>query len=249
MEASSARRIGGKSPRDIFSSRRGTIIIAAGAAVLAGVLLFVFVQQYRKSVNNTAANAPVFVATGYIPRGTAASLVASDQLLQRTLVKSKTVQRGAITDPTVLHGEVAIADIYPGQQITATDFSATGVGISSQLTANNRAIAVPVDAAHGLVGFVSTGDHVDLLSSFTGGNARGAVSAMASNVLVLSAPGGGGGGGIAGTGNTGGGGGNIVLSVSTQLAPKIAYVADNGKLWVLLRPPAGAIGSTTKAGH
>jgi Flp pilus assembly protein CpaB len=212
-------------------------------------LLFVFVQQYRKNVNHTAADTPVFVATGYIPRGTAASVVASGQLLQRTLVKSTGVRLGAITDSSLLRGEVATTDIYPGTQITATDFSATGVTIASQLTGTDRAIAVPVDSAHGLVGFVTAGDHVDLLASFGGGNARGAVSLLDSNVLVLSAPGASTGGGGLGGAPASNAGNNIVLRVNAQDAQKVAYVADNGKLWVLLRPPLGAIGTTTKAGH
>jgi pilus assembly protein CpaB len=232
----------------MFSSRRGTLFIAAAAAVLAGILLFIFVQQYRKSVTSTTSSTPVFVASGYIPRGTAASLVASSQLLQRTVVKSSAVRLGAITDPAVLHGEVAVTDIYPGQQILASEFSATGVSIASELTGGNRAIAIPVDAAHGLVGFVSAGDRVDLLSSLAGGGAaRGAEQLLVSNVLVLSAPGAPtSGGGLTGSSNSGA---NIVLSVNEKSAEQVAYVADNGKLWVLLRPPLGAIGTSTKAGH
>jgi Flp pilus assembly protein CpaB len=235
----------------MFSSRRGTLIIAASAAVIAGILLFVFVQQYRKSVNNTASNVPVFVASGYIPRGTAASLVASNQLLQRTLVKSHAVRLGAITDPAVLHGEVAAADIFPGQQILASDFSATNVTIASELTGTYRAIAVPVDAAHGLIGFVQSGDHVDLLSSLApGGSAtHGAEQLLASNVLILSAPGAPATGGGLTPSTPGSSNGNIVLSVTEKVAQQVAYVADNGKLWVLLRPPVGAIGTSTKAGH
>jgi Flp pilus assembly protein CpaB len=213
-------------------------MVAVGAAGLAAVLLLVFVQQYRRSVSNSAANTPVFVSSGYIPRGTSADLVASNQLIQRTLVKSAQVQVGAIADPSVLHGQVAATDIYPGQQITAADFTGGGVTIGSQLTQDDRAIAVPVDTAHGLTGFLHAGDHVDLLASFGGGNAHSAVSVLAQNVLVLSTPATGGGG--LGGGN---GSGNIVLRVSPAIAQAVAYAADNGKVWVTLRPPADAIQS------
>jgi Flp pilus assembly protein CpaB len=240
MEASSVGKIGGKSPRDLFSSRRGTTLIAVGAAVLAGILLFAFVQSYRNSVNSTAASTSVFVASSYIPRGASASLIASGQLLQRTTVKSNAVKAGAITDPSVLHGEVAATDIYPGQQLTAADFTvAGGTTIASDLTGTDRAIAVPVDSAHGLVGFVRAGDRIDVYSSFAGTGARGAVTPLAQNVLVLSAPGGGGAGVVGG----GGAGGNIVLRVSTKIAQQLAYIADNGKVWITLRPPVGAVNS------
>jgi hypothetical protein len=92
MEASSVRKIGGKSPRDLFSSRRGTSLIAIGAALVAGILILVFIQSYRNSVNTKATTTPVFVASGYIPRGASATLIASGQLLQRATVKSNAVR-------------------------------------------------------------------------------------------------------------------------------------------------------------
>src|SRR5437588_7695115 len=224
METSSLRKIGGKTPRDLLSSRRGTIAVAVGAAILAGILLYAFVQQYRHSVNSTATSTPVMVASGYIPRGTATSLIASGQLMQRALVKSNQVHAGAIADPSVLRGEVAATDIYPGQQLTAANFTAANVTIASQLTGRDRAIAIPVDSAHGLVGFVQAGDHIDLLSSLGGGgNARGAVGILAQNVLVLSAPGGGGTGGVVAGNNSGG---NIVVRVSAAVGQSVAFAAD-----------------------
>jgi Flp pilus assembly protein CpaB len=248
VEASSIPRIGGKTPKDILSSRRGAIAVAATAAVLAGVLIFMFVQGYRSSVDSSASTTPVFVASGFIPKGTSTSLIASGQLMQRAAVKTNAVERGAITDPSVLHGEVTATDIYPGQQLTAADFTATGVTIGSQLTATTRAIAIPVDSAHGLTGFVQAGDHVDVLASFSGaGNVHGAVNVVAQNVLVLSAPS----GGTGGTPGAGSGNGNIVLRVGTPIAQQLAFDADNGKVWIALRPPVGAVatgGSSTQGG-
>jgi pilus assembly protein CpaB len=246
MEASSSvGKIGRKTPRDLFSSRRGTIAIAVAAAVLAGILLFVFVQQYRHSVNNSVTTTPVMVASQYIPRGTAASLIASGQLMQRSLIKANQVRAGAIGDPTVLRGEVTTTDIYPGQQLTTSDFTTANVSIASQLIGAQRAIAIPVDSTHGLVGFVQAGDHVDLLSSFGGGGGgRGGVTLLAQNVLVLSAPAASA-GGVVGGGNNGG---NVVVRVSARLAQQLAYVADNGKIWITLRPPVGATPSSGNGG-
>lgn len=242
MEASSSirRRIGGNSPGGMFSSRRGALTLAAAAAVVAGLLLFVFVQQYKKNATTAVVNTPVYVATKLIPRGTPTSVIAANGLFQRTSVKANAVQLGAIADSSVLHGEVTTTAIYPGQQLTAADFTHAPVTVASQLTGTERAIAIPVDSAHGLIGFVAPGDYVDVLSSFAAGNGHGVVSVLASNVLVLSAPSGGGSGGIAGTGG-GNGGGNIVLSVSAKIASQLAFAADNGKVWITLRPPVGAL--------
>lgn len=243
MEASSStRRRSSGLGAAMFSTRRGALTTAVVAAILAGLLLFAFVQNYKKSSPTTAGSTPVFVASAFIPRGTPANVIASGQLLSRTTVPTNHVLTGAISDPSVLHGEVAATDIYPGQQLTAGDFTTGDVTISSQLAANQRAIAVSVASAQGLIGFVQTGDHVDVMGSFSGnGNGKAVVTTEAQNLLVLSAPSSSGGGVTGG----GGGGSNIVLQVTPKQANLLAYASDNGKIWLTLRPPADALGSTT----
>jgi Flp pilus assembly protein CpaB len=240
MEATTTpNKIGGRSLKDMMSTRGGATAAAAVAAILAGILLFAFVQQYRKSQNASTASTPVFVATSLIPQGSSADVIASEQLLQRTAVRGSQVQSGAIADPSVLHGQVAVRNIYPGQQITASDFTSSST-VASQLTAADRAVSVPVDAAHGLVGYVHTGDHVDALASFSLGAGKGTVTRLAQDVLVLSAPSGN--GALGGTNNS-----DILLRVSDKDAAAFAYAADNGKVWILLRPPLGATQSTASA--
>jgi Flp pilus assembly protein CpaB len=248
MEASSntRRRAGGNLTGAMFSTRRGAITTAVIAALLAAILLFAFVESYKNGGSSSSGNTPVFVASGYIPAGTPVSVIASAQLLSRTTVPSNHVVVGAISDPSVLRGEVAAVSIYPGQQLTASDFTAKAVGLASQLTGQQRAIAIPVDSAHGLVGYVQAGDHVEVLEDSGAGRAgANGVSVLAANVPVLVAPGSSG-GGIGGTG--GSSGGNIILEVSARQASEFAYAADNGKVWILLRPPLGALGTTAAGG-
>jgi pilus assembly protein CpaB len=242
MEASSPRqKIGRKSLGDVLSTRGGAIAVAAAAAILAGILLFVFVQRYRDNTNVANTPAPVFVARGMIPQGTSADVIASQQLVQRTSVKNSQVQPGAIADPGVLHGQVAVGNIYPGQQLTLAEFTRQGT-ISSDLTGNERAVAVPVDSAHGLIGFLRAGDHVDVLASYSGGGGNHNLSTLLQDIYVLSTP----------TSTTGGIAGgstasNIVLRIPTQAAGQVAYAADNGKVWMILRPPPPATQSTPPA--
>ena len=251
MEASSntRRRAGGNLTGAMFSTRRGAITTAVIAALLAAILLFAFVQSYKKGGSGSSGNTPVFVASGYIPAGTPASVIASAQLLSRTTVPSNHVVVGAISDPSVLRGEVAAVSIYPGQQLTAADFTAKATGgLASQLTGDQRAIAIQVDSAHGLIGYVQAGDHVDVLDdSGAGKTGPNGVSVLADNVPVLVAPGSSGGGGIGGSSSSSTSG-NIILEVSARQATEFAYAADNGKVWILLRPPLGALGTTAAGG-
>lgn len=250
MEATSTtNKIGRTSLKDLLSTRAGAMAVAAVAAILAGILLFVFVQRYRTDQNASSATTAVFVAHGFIPQGSSADVIASEQLLQRTTLRGSQVQAGAIADPSVLRGQVASQNIYPGQQITAADFTISGT-IASELTSAQRAVSVPVDASHGLIGLVHTGDHVDVLASYSGGAgaSRGSVSTLLKDVLVLSAPGSAS-AGLVGTSSSS----NIVLRVNENDAPNLAYAADNGKVWVVLRPPLGASESgspsSTSGGH
>jgi len=233
MEASSTSggRIGGKWPGHVFTGRRSGIYVAIIAALLAGVLIFAFVQHYRKSSPAPVVTTnSVVVATGFIPTGTPASRVASGDGFQREIVKTGTAIAGAITDSSQISGEVATKNIYPGQQIVASDFSAGDITIAQYLTANERAISIPIDATHGLQGYVVPGDKVDLLTSEKG--SKQAEATLATNLTVLSL-----GNGTSGAENTEGTG-SIVLAIPDSLAGKLAYASDNSKLWVLLRPPA-----------
>src|SRR5207245_711265 len=88
MEATStSNKIGRNSPGDMLSTRGGAIVVAAVAAILAGILLFVFVQRYRTKESASSAPASVFVARSLIAQGSSADVIASQQLLQRTALR------------------------------------------------------------------------------------------------------------------------------------------------------------------
>ena len=244
MEASTStrKRAGSSLGAAMFSTRRGSITTAIVAALLAGIILFAFVSSYNKSSAPAVVNTPVFVSSGYIPKGTPVSVIASGSLISRTTVPSTHVVTGAIADPSAIKGEVAANPIYPGQQLTAADFTTADVTITSQLTGDQRAIAIPVGAAQGMIGFVQAGDRVDVMND--SGTSKSGALTLASNLLVLDAPGATSSGGGLGGGGGSSGGTNLVLKVTPQQAAQLASAADNGRVWITLRPPVGALGTT-----
>jgi Flp pilus assembly protein CpaB len=217
-----------------MATRKGTVLVAAACAVVAaGILIFAF-SQYRKSIDNGNRPETVFVASSLIQKGTSGNAIASQQLFKPATVVAKQVSAGAIADATMLTGKVAATNIYPGQQLTVSDF-VPAVGIASTLAPDERAVSVPIEAAPGLVGNLAAGDHVDMYVGFAGnlaGRATALLRLLTPNVLVLQAPAGGGGG----FGANGAQGGNITLAVNTTLAPEVMFASDNGKLWLSLRP-------------
>ncbi len=139
----------------IGNSRGWTLALGIGAAALAAILLIAYLVQYRSSVNDSTAPSPVLVAKNLIPKGTSGTVIAEKQLFQAATLPKNDLKVGAISDPAYLNGRVAVSDIFPGQQITTADLS---IGLTdalpTQLTGKQRAVAIPVSGAHGLVGFV-----------------------------------------------------------------------------------------------
>jgi Flp pilus assembly protein CpaB len=222
-----------------LSTRRGAVTAAICAAILAGVVLVAFLQQYKHNIKNGTEPVSVLVAQRLIPAGTAGDVVASGGFFRPGSIARDDVKPGAIVDSALLSGRVATHDIYPGQQITLADFLPGADSLRSKLQGTQRAIALALDSQHGMTGTVRAGDHVDILYSTGANNSSGAVTrTLMQNVLVLAAP------GVVGSTALGAGSaapsGNVIMEVSDRDAAKLAFAQQNGSLWFTLRPPVGA---------
>jgi Flp pilus assembly protein CpaB len=225
----------------LLSTRGGTVALGGVAALMAGFVLLLYLNQYRSSVNANSEPVTVLVAKDLIEKGMPGDVVGLKKLFQSDEAPKSQVKDGAITDPSTLRGRVAVEDIYPGQQLTISDFGVTGNAIGTRLAGRSRAIAVPLDSARGMVGKVVPGDRVDVLAGFNvlgnagAGQGRPVVKVMKQNALVLDAPPDTG-AGIGSANQTA----NVVLRVNRDEAAEIAWAVDNGKVWIVLRPRAGA---------
>ena len=222
-----------------LSSKNGSLLAAAVTAAIAGLLIVVFLSQYRDNVSDDGVPTPVVVAQQLIEQGTSGDSAGELGLFKTTDVPRDQLKAGAVTDPAALRGKVAATEILPGQQLTSGDFKPEGSGLITKLAADQRAISVSFDSAHGVAGNVRVGDHVDVLSGFEVASVSGAnqpvLRMLMQDVLVLAVP--------KKTAKGGPGSGNqtseITLRVAASAAPKLAYAADNGKLWLVLRPQNG----------
>jgi pilus assembly protein CpaB len=209
-----------------MSSRGWALALGIGAVVLAAILLVVYLDRYRARVSGRNAPTPVLVAKRLIPSGTPGVLVATQGMYAPTTLPRKEVEVGALADPAYLSGRAAAADIFPGQQLTATDFAASDTAsVKSQITGSQRAISVSIDPVHGSSSQVMPGDSVDVYLA-----TAGVVKLFRSNVKVLTTP----------TVPGPAGGGNLILRIDTKDAANWAFAADNASLWFVLRPVAGA---------
>ena len=233
----------------LLATRGGTAAVAGAAALLAFVIFLLFMNQYRSSVDESSEPVGVLIAKSLIPKGMSGDLIGAQELFQPTTAPKGQVKDGAVSDPALLRGRVAVDDIYPGQQLTTGDFSTTTTdAIATKITADQRAVSIPLDEAHGLIGHVRAGDRVDILGGFnvvrvdrrgvpiqSGGAARPVLKLLMENILVLEVPADSGGGFGGGSQEA-----NVVLRLSDEQAAQLAFASDNGKIWFSLRPQSGA---------
>src|SRR6266540_7328967 len=235
----------------LLSTRSGTFVLAGVAAILAAIIFLAYLNRYRESVNESSDAATVLVAKSLIPKGTSGDAIGAQGLFQVVDTTKGQLLDGALVDPAALRGQVTVADIFPGHQLTVADFTTSTVSsIGSSLVGDQRAIALPVDAAHGLIGKVQVGDHVDVLVGFNlqrvdrngvpvgSGQGRPVIKVVMEDITVLTVPGSSS-GGIGGGGSRGS---NVTLKVTPEQAADLAFAADHGKIWLILRPRTGAAG-------
>jgi len=201
-----------------LNSRGSALLIAVACAALAGLLIYLFVSHYNKKTTPPAAAVTVFEARRYIARGTPQATVAAQNLLKPVQLPAAQAAFGAITDPSVIVGEVSTGAIEAGQQVTAADFSHANVTIASYLSGDERAVAFSLDATHGLTAYIAQGDTVDVMAQ-SGGRSE----MLAQNVTVLANA-----------------AGDVVVRATDKQALKLTSATGVSALWLTLRPASGA---------
>jgi len=214
----------------LLATRRGTVMLGIGAAVLAAIVLLVYLNQYRNSVDSGAQPVSVLVAKSLIQKGTPGSVVGSTSLYQVSSIPKKQLKAGAFVDPKTLGGRVAAADIYPGQQLTAADFVVGNPNaLTQRLARDQRAVVIPVDSPAQVGGQILPGDRVDVWVAVNAQGANGVSRAIVREVLqnmyVLATT-----------------AGQVTIRATPRQAGQFIFASQNAKIWLVLRP---AVGSTT----
>lgn len=230
----------------LVSTRRGTLLVAFLAALLAGVSIVAYLNRYRASLEASGALVTVLVARESIPKGTSGTVLASKALYTATTMRESQLREGAISDPASLQGTVATREVFEGSQLTSADFAPAGDSLAADLTDRQRVVSIPLDAAHGMVGQIEAGNRVDVYAGFNvipldrsgrpvnGGQARPMLRLIMSDVPVVA---------VGEKASTGSGSTNVSLKVDDEKAAQLAFASDNGKVWLALRPSAGAMES------
>ena len=226
--------------RRLLSTRQGIVIVAGTAALLGGIVLMAFISNYRSSLTGADGTVKVLVATKLIEKGSPADAVAADRAYEMKSIAKADVKDGAIRDPGSLEGKVTASNIYPDEQIQASHFRSQGGSLGDRLRGRERAISLPFTPYGGLIGDVEEGDHVDVIAGFRldaqAGRDRPVVRAILQNAVVMKTP-------EEPKGGTGGNVGRrqpVILRANDDAATDLAFAAEYGVVWLMLRPKAGA---------
>jgi Flp pilus assembly protein CpaB len=234
-----------ESAQKLVGSRRGTIILSIIAGLIAAALVIVYVNRYRHSVGSIGTPVTVLVARGDIPKGSSGDVIAAQNLYTTTTLRQGQVLNGAFSDPASLRGKAATQEITAGSQLTASDFAPASSNPAASITGDQRIVSIPMAGANGLSGTLQAGDHVDVYVGFNvvpvspsgvavaGGQSRPVVRRILSDVTVVGQ--GGKTSGILSNGN-----GDISFKVTDDQAAELQFAAQNGTLWLALRPSVGA---------
>ncbi len=234
-----------ESAQKLIGTRRGTIILSIIAAVIAAGLVLVYVGRYRNSVNTTGQPVTVLVAKHAIDKGASGDVIAAENLYTTKTFRQSQVLEGAFSDPSSLRGVVTAQPVSAGAQLTATDFAPASTNPTGTITGNQRIVSIPFGAANGLSGELQAGDHVDVYVGFNvvpvspggaavaGGQSRPVVRRILSDVTVV-------GQGGKTSGVLASGDGDISFKVTDDQAAELQFAAQNGTLWLALRPSVGA---------
>jgi Flp pilus assembly protein CpaB len=224
--------------RKLLSTRRGIITVAAGAAVLGGAILVMFLSAYRDSLTGADGTEKVLVANALIEAGSPADAIAEDKMYEITSVEKADIEGAAVRNPDAIKGMVTTTPIYPGEQLSTTDFRAQNGSLGDEIRGRERAISLPFTSYGGLAGDLKAGDHVDVIGLFqldpeNGASQRPVSKILMQDALVLKVPSSE--GGIGSDSKT-----SVVLRGTDEEATELAFTAQNGIPWLALRPTAGA---------
>jgi len=217
------------------------ILVAVGLALVAMMLTFFYVTNYKRSVQKDAASVQVYVATHDEPSGTSGADVVRGHGIKTVSVARKDVVPGAISSPDQIANLVLSAPLYAGEQVTVRRFSDVAAqGIRASLKGTMRAVQISGDPNQLLSGTLQAGDHVDVVANLrlNTNSTAAATRIVLRDLTVLTSPNAG-----AKVSSGAASGDSAILAVSDTQVQRLFYVMKNADWTLELRPVVNAADS------
>lgn len=145
-------------------TRRLAVVIAVVCGLLAATLTTLFLFGLQREQQQEIAQVSVVTPVETIPAGT---------VIQKDMVEVQKIpedEKPAEAASKLAHvvGDVAVADLAPGQPIMAVHLASRtgGADLSLVVPEGMRAVTVALDPIIGVAGFLQPGDRVDVIGVF-----------------------------------------------------------------------------------
>lgn len=245
-----------------FSKNVISLIVALVLGVFTLILVNAYLAKERKTIEaaknrELGKEVSVVVAVDNIPRGTK----LTQNMVQVARVREALLQQRTTGSISRVVGQVAIADILAGEQVSETKLmsaagalemgrerqseqASSGGSLAMKIPAGKRSFTIDIDEVSAAGGMIRPNDYVDIMGIFPFTQQQGEsrvtqnVSvALLQNIMVLAV------GrqltsveatadkGRAGAANT------ITLALTPQQVELLSFAHDFGKLRLILRPP------------
>ncbi|HET7690256.1 MAG TPA: Flp pilus assembly protein CpaB [Nocardioidaceae bacterium] len=146
--------------------RRTVLLVAAALiAVLGSAMVFLYVRSIERDSIKELEPVQVLKATAQIEPGETANAAMTAGKLQLESVPRSEILLGAVGSVSTIGTQVALATIYPGEQIISSKFGAPGS--QSLLTIPDKQVAVSISLSDTgrVAGFVSPGSEVAVFAT------------------------------------------------------------------------------------
>jgi pilus assembly protein CpaB len=149
--------------------RRTVLLVAAVVVAALGVtLVFLYVSGIQRRANNDAQLVKVLVASKLVSPGTTAADAQSSGAFVQKEIPSGFFPDGGLSTVEPISSEVALAPIYPGQQVLAQMFGQPSQTSALSIPKGELAVAVQLGDPNRVAGFVVPGSQVAVFATMRG---------------------------------------------------------------------------------
>jgi len=145
------------------------LIVAVLIAALGTTLVFVYANNANDRALADQKPVKVLFAKSAIAPGVSASDASKAGAFELREIASKSVAPGALSDITPIADKVALAQIFPGEQIIAAKFGDRGAISSLPIPGDKVGISVQLGDPARVAGFVQPGSSVAVFVTMSGG--------------------------------------------------------------------------------
>jgi pilus assembly protein CpaB len=162
--------------------RKALLAVAAVIAALGTLLVFLYVRGADSRADERYSAVQVLRIVKPIAVGETVEAAQAAGKIELGSVPQKDLLPGALTGTEPIAGKVALAAIYPGEQLISTKFGDAGTGSALTIPKGKVAISINLSDPARVAGFVNPGDKVAIFLT-----APGSTRLLLPNIQILGA--------------------------------------------------------------